>query len=118
MHIAICDDNIADRKHLERLLSRESDKRQGTPNLLYVDSYGDWDNFFHNPFMENDSFTSVSSLILIFFFPLYKGESIYACLSAPNTFTYLGFIYSRERPGNASGKPIRVGRENTLLPTS
>ena len=41
MHIAICDDNIADRKHLERLLSRESDKRMGTPNLLYVDSYGD-----------------------------------------------------------------------------
>ena len=27
MHIAICDDNITDRKHLERLLSRESDKR-------------------------------------------------------------------------------------------
>lgn len=41
MHIAICDDNIADRKHLERLLSRESDKRAGTPNLLYVDSFGD-----------------------------------------------------------------------------
>lgn len=41
MHIAICDDNIADRKHLERLLGRESDKRVGTPNLLYVDSFGD-----------------------------------------------------------------------------
>ena len=36
MHIAICDDNVADRKHLERLLSRESDKRAGTPNILYV----------------------------------------------------------------------------------
>ena len=36
MHIAICDDNIADRKHLERLLSRESDKRMGTPNLLWI----------------------------------------------------------------------------------
>lgn len=46
MHIAICDDNIADRKHLERLLSRESDKRMGSPNLLYVDSYGDRDHFF------------------------------------------------------------------------
>lgn len=43
MHIAICDDNVADRKHLERLLGRESDKRAGTPNLLYVDSYGDRD---------------------------------------------------------------------------
>lgn len=49
MHIAICDDNVADRKHLERLLSRESDKRMGTPNILYVDSYGNEENFFKNP---------------------------------------------------------------------
>ncbi len=61
MHIAICDDNIADRKHLERLLSRESDKRQGTPNLLYVDSYGDWDNFFHNPFLYDMFFIDMVS---------------------------------------------------------
>lgn len=51
MHIAICDDNIADRKHLERLLSRESDKRMGTPNLLYVDSYGDREHFLFHPLM-------------------------------------------------------------------
>ena len=36
MHVAICDDNVADRKHLERLLSRESDKRRGTPNILFL----------------------------------------------------------------------------------
>lgn len=48
MHIAICDDNVADRKHLERLLSRESDKRAGTPNILYIDSYGKKENFLHN----------------------------------------------------------------------
>ena len=41
MHIAICDDNIADRKQLERLLKRESDKRKSTSGLLYTDSYGD-----------------------------------------------------------------------------
>lgn len=28
MHIAVCDDNVADRKQLERLLKRESDKEQ------------------------------------------------------------------------------------------
>lgn len=61
MHIAICDDNIADRKHLERLLSRESDKRQGTPDILYVDSYGDWDNFFHNPFLYDMFFIDMVS---------------------------------------------------------
>ncbi|MGN0377896.1 MAG: LytR/AlgR family response regulator transcription factor [Suilimivivens sp.] len=40
MHIAICDDNIADRKQLERLLKRESDKRAGTTGLFYTDSFG------------------------------------------------------------------------------
>ncbi len=41
MHIAICDDNIADRKQLERLLKRESDKRKARTGLLYADSFGD-----------------------------------------------------------------------------
>ena len=49
MHIAICDDNVADRKHIERLLSRESDKRAGTPNILYIDSFGHKDYFLRNP---------------------------------------------------------------------
>ncbi|MBR6380179.1 MAG: hypothetical protein IKS07_00695 [Lachnospiraceae bacterium] len=40
MHIAICDDNVADRKQLERLLGRESDARKDTTGLLYLDSYG------------------------------------------------------------------------------
>lgn len=40
MHIAICDDNIADRKQTERLLSRESDRRAKTDNVLYIDSFG------------------------------------------------------------------------------
>ncbi|MCD8037844.1 MAG: hypothetical protein LUE96_01965 [Lachnospiraceae bacterium] len=53
MHVAICDDNVADRKHLERLLSRESDKRMGTPNILYVDSYGDKNHFLVNPLKYN-----------------------------------------------------------------
>lgn len=61
MHIAICDDNVADRKHLERLLSRESDKRAGTPNILYVDSYGDKDNFLQNPQKYNLIFMDMTS---------------------------------------------------------
>ena len=40
MHIAICDDNVADRKQLERLLSRESDKRKENSGLFYTDSFG------------------------------------------------------------------------------
>ena len=61
MHIAICDDNVADRKHLERLLSRESDKRAGTPNILYVDSYGDKDHFLRNPLMYDMIFLDMTS---------------------------------------------------------
>lgn len=40
MHIAICDDNVADRKQLERLLSRESDKRKAQAGPFYTDSFG------------------------------------------------------------------------------
>lgn len=61
MHIAICDDNVADRKHLERLLSRESDKRAGTPNILYVDSFGDKDKFLQNPHKYNLIFIDMTS---------------------------------------------------------
>ncbi|MGN1147423.1 MAG: hypothetical protein ACI4TB_03310 [Lachnospiraceae bacterium] len=55
MHIAICDDNVADRKQLERLLKRESDKRAATTEGLYVDSYGHPDSLLKNP-MQYDAF--------------------------------------------------------------
>lgn len=55
MHVAICDDNTADRKQLERLLSRESDKRLHTTGNLYVDSYGDPESMLKNP-MQYDVF--------------------------------------------------------------
>jgi DNA-binding LytR/AlgR family response regulator len=61
LHVAICDDNVADRKHIERLLSRESDKRAGTPNILYIDSYGDKDKFLVNPLMYNIIFMDMCS---------------------------------------------------------
>ncbi len=38
MHLAICDDHMADRKQMERLLGRESDRRMNTTGVLYVDS--------------------------------------------------------------------------------
>ena len=41
IYLAICDNNIADRKHLERLLSREKDRRLHENNdVLYIDSFG------------------------------------------------------------------------------
>ena len=41
VYIAICDNNIADRKQLERLLEREKDKRLAENlDVLYIDSFG------------------------------------------------------------------------------
>ncbi len=40
VYIAVCDDNIADRKQLERLLGRENQKRTGEGVTLYIDSFG------------------------------------------------------------------------------
>ncbi len=49
MHIAICDDNVADRKQLERLLGRESDKRKADTGVFYTDSFGDSNALSKNP---------------------------------------------------------------------
>ncbi len=49
IYIAVCDDNIADRKQLERLLGREAQKRgrEGTP--IYVDSFGNSEALLKTP---------------------------------------------------------------------
>ncbi len=55
MHVAVCDDNVADRKQMERLLSRESDRRSRVDGLLYTDSFGNASALLHNP-MQYDIF--------------------------------------------------------------
>ncbi len=49
MHIAICDDNVADRKQTERLLGRESDRRSSTDGVLYIDSFGKQESILNAP---------------------------------------------------------------------
>lgn len=56
MHIALLDDNIADRKHLERLLDRESDRRIQTTGNLYIDSYGASETMLNAPLKQYDFF--------------------------------------------------------------
>ncbi|NLL78885.1 MAG: hypothetical protein GX234_03665 [Clostridiales bacterium] len=51
MHIAICDDNVADRKQMERLLGRESDTRKNTTGILYIDSFGDSASLLNAPML-------------------------------------------------------------------
>lgn len=62
MHIAICDDNIADRKHLERLLSRESERRKDTTGILYIDSYGNVDALTKSPMIYDLFFIDMTQL--------------------------------------------------------
>ena len=62
MHIAICDDNIADRKHLERLLQRESDRRKSTKEILYIDSYGNVDALTKSPMIYDLFFIDMTQL--------------------------------------------------------
>lgn len=49
IHVAICDDTVADRKQAERLLSRESDRRLKVQGNFYVDSYGNAESLLKNP---------------------------------------------------------------------
>ncbi|MCR5831955.1 MAG: hypothetical protein K6G67_07450 [Lachnospiraceae bacterium] len=50
IYIAICDNNIADRKQLERLLEREKDRRLKENNdVLYIDSFGSEEALMSTP---------------------------------------------------------------------
>ena len=62
MHIAICDDNIADRKQTERLLGRQSDRIfKETGERIYIDSYGNVPAFLHYPQMYDGLFVDMIS---------------------------------------------------------
>ena len=61
MHIAVCDDNIADRKQTERLLGRQSDRFfKETGERLYIDSYGNVEAFLRYPQMYDGLFVDMT----------------------------------------------------------
>lgn len=60
MHLAVCDDNIADRKQMERLLGRESDRRSSTTGVLYVDSYGNKEAILTTPMIYDGIFMDMT----------------------------------------------------------
>ncbi len=47
LYVAICDDSVADRKQLERLLSKENDSRQTKTGVIYIDSFGSREAMIH-----------------------------------------------------------------------
>lgn len=48
LHIALCDTNFADRKQMERLLTRESDKRLSSC-VFYMETFGSRDALLYTP---------------------------------------------------------------------
>lgn len=61
MHIAVCDDNVADRKQMERLLGRASDKRMSTTGGLYIDSYGNVESVMRSPMLYDAFFIDMTA---------------------------------------------------------
>lgn len=61
MHIAVCDDNIADRKQTERLLGRASDRRLHTTGVLYIDSYGNVEAVLRSPMLYDAFFIDMTN---------------------------------------------------------
>lgn len=50
IYLSICDNNVADRKHIERLLEREKDSRlKESTDVLYIDSFGSEDALMKTP---------------------------------------------------------------------
>ncbi len=49
LYIAVCDDNAADRKQIERLLERENSLQKSKGNPLYFDSFGSKDSLMKTP---------------------------------------------------------------------
>lgn len=55
MHIALCDDNVADRKQFERLIKKESARRTKDQDGLFLDAFGSAASLLTNP-MQYDVF--------------------------------------------------------------
>ncbi len=61
MHIAICDDNIADRKQMERLLGRAADRRKTDAEGFYIDSFGNVEAVMHAPMLYDVFFIDMTT---------------------------------------------------------
>lgn len=62
IYLAVCDDNIAQRKQTERLLNREKDSRLKTSgDVLYIDSFGSSDALLKTPVKYDMFFLDVTN---------------------------------------------------------
>ncbi len=123
MHIAICDDNIADRKQLERLLDRESDRRKNTSGVFFCDSYGNSEHLSRNPMpyelffldMTNEEPDGLSFAIELR--RLGVTAPIALCASSINYQEALKKLPEQERPADLLfiDKPIKVADLTAII---
>lgn len=61
LYIAVCDDNIADRKQFERLLNREREERLCKSQILYVEVFGNLEALMMTPIKYDLFFIDVTN---------------------------------------------------------
>ena len=123
MHIAICDDNIADRKQLERLLDRESDRRKNTTGVFFCDSYGNSEHLSRNPMPYELFFLDMTSekpdglSFAIELRHLGVTAPIALCSSSINYQEELNKLPEQERPADLLfiDKPIKVADLTAII---
>ncbi|MFI3202488.1 MAG: hypothetical protein R3Y54_13385 [Eubacteriales bacterium] len=107
MYIAICDNDAAQRKHLERLFNRESDQRLKDNIVLYIESFGfdfqssisailKYDVFLINLEQNNDTTLSIIELLRstgstapIYF---YNGTEINSAIEEQDVHFLIGYL--------------------------
>ncbi len=117
MRIAICDDNVADRKQLERLLSRESIKRADTDGILFVDSFGNYQALLNCPQSYDCYFVDICDS------PEFSGEMLIQILAQRGIQSPVIFMCSKidYRTQNLPesvlflNKPIKVAELSTRI---
>lgn len=60
MYIAIADSSVGDRKQMERLLERESDKRISTTGVFYIETFGSSEALLNSPSVYDAYFLDVT----------------------------------------------------------
>lgn len=60
MHIALADSSVGDRKQMERLLERESDKRINTTGVFYIETFGSKEALLGSPTVYDAYFLDVT----------------------------------------------------------
>lgn len=116
MHIALADSSPGDRKQMERLLSRESDKRKDTTGVFYIETYGSSASLLATPTVYDAYFLDVTdegnNSLDIALRIREKGivKPIVFCRS-------IDFLTGKELPANSFiiEKPIKVDDLSRLL---